>query len=49
MQIAPKPNIGEGYLKGFVSELHLPLPTFRLSEEQRQEVIAYLLSLNTPP
>jgi mono/diheme cytochrome c family protein len=49
MQIAAKPNVDEAYLKGFVSELHLPMPTFRLSEEQQQEVITYILSLKTPP
>jgi hypothetical protein len=49
MQIAPRPYVDEAYLKGFVSELHLPMRTFRLSEEERQDVIAYIVLLKTSP
>jgi mono/diheme cytochrome c family protein len=44
MQITAKPDANEAYLRNFVSELHLPMPTFRLSDEQRHDVIAYMLS-----
>ena len=30
---------------GFVSELHLPMPTVRVPAEERPDVIAHILSL----
>lgn len=42
-QIAAKPYVDDAHLKGFVSELHPPMPTFRLSDEQWQAVISYML------
>jgi hypothetical protein len=30
MQVAAKPYVHQAYLKGFVPELHLPMPTHRL-------------------
>ena len=35
-------------MRGFVSELQLSIPTLRLSEEQRQEVVVYILSWKKP-
>jgi hypothetical protein len=49
MQIAGKPYIDQAYLHEFVAELHLRLPTFRLSAEEQQDVIAYILSLRSGP
>jgi mono/diheme cytochrome c family protein len=49
MTIAHKPYADRAYLSRFLSELHLPMPTFRLSAEEREDVIAYLLSLGCTP
>ena len=49
MQVAAKPYVNRAYLKGFVSELHLPMPKFRLSAEERQDVIARIPSLRSGP
>jgi hypothetical protein len=49
IQIAAKPYIDQAFLQGFVTELHLPMPTFRLSAEEQQDVIAYILSLRSGP
>ena len=49
MQIAAKPYIDQAYLHGFVTELHPSMPTFRLSPEEQQDVIAYILSLRSGP
>jgi hypothetical protein len=48
MSIAAKPGVDAAELQRFMSELHLPMPTFRLSPEERDDVIAYLLSLKPP-
>jgi mono/diheme cytochrome c family protein len=29
------------YLRGFLHEQHLPMPTFRLTEQEKQDVLAY--------
>ena len=49
MAVAHKPYADQAYLTGFLSELHLPMPTFRLSPAQREDVVAYLLSLRARP
>jgi len=49
MQVVAKPNIDQTYLQGFVTELNLPIPMFRLSAEEQQDVIAYILSLRSGP
>jgi hypothetical protein len=49
IQIAAKPYIDQAFLQGFVTELHLLMPTFRLSAEEQQDVIAYILSLRSGP
>jgi hypothetical protein len=38
-------HIDQAYLHEFVAELYLRMPTFRLSAEEQQDVIAYILSL----
>jgi mono/diheme cytochrome c family protein len=43
--IAERPYADRQYLAEFVSELHLPMPPFRLSPHEKEEVIAYILSL----
>jgi hypothetical protein len=48
-QIAAKPYVDQAFLQGFVTELHLPMPTFCLSAEEQQDVIAYILSLWSGP
>lgn len=45
MSIAARPYADTTYLQQFMGELHLPMPTFRLSPAERDDVIAYLLSL----
>ncbi len=47
MAIAAKPYVDADYLRQFTSDLHLPMPTFRLSPSERADVIAYLLSLQS--
>jgi len=49
MQVAAKPSVDQAYLLGIVTELHLPMPTFRLSAEDQQDVIAYISSLRAGP
>jgi hypothetical protein len=49
MQIAAKPYVDQAYPPGFVTELHLPMPTFHFSPEEQQDVIAYILSLRSGP
>ena len=49
MAVAHKPYADEAYLTSFLSELHLPMPIFRLSPAQREDVVAYLLSLRKAP
>jgi non-ribosomal peptide synthetase component F len=44
-----KPYIDQAYLQGFVTGLHLPMPTFRLSAEEQQDVIAYIFSRPSGP
>jgi hypothetical protein len=36
MQIAAKPYVDQAHPQGFVTELHLAMPTFRLSAEEPQ-------------
>ena len=45
MAIAARPGTTRASLARFIGELHLPMPTYRLSETERREVIAYILSL----
>ena len=45
MTIADGPDGNRERLQRFVSGLHLPMPTFRLSHDEQQDVVAYILSL----
>lgn len=45
MDIASRPGIDEATLLHFTAELHLPMPTYRLSDVERRDVVAYILSL----
>src|SRR5579863_6082919 len=45
MDIAARPGVSATSLDHFLSDVHLPMPTYRLSEDERRTVIAYILSL----
>ena len=45
MEIAARPATSAASLEHFLTDLHLPMPTYRLSEKERHQVIAYILSL----
>ena len=45
MDIAARPATTAASLEHFLADLHLPMPTYRLSAEERHQVIAYILSL----
>ncbi|HZS81407.1 MAG TPA: cytochrome c [Stellaceae bacterium] len=49
MTVAHRPYADRAYLKSFISELHPPMPTSRLSPGEREDVVAYLLSLRNTP
>jgi mono/diheme cytochrome c family protein len=44
-QIAQRPYADEAYLERFMGELHLPMPIYRLSQSERSDLVAYILSL----
>jgi mono/diheme cytochrome c family protein len=46
MDIAARPGADAQWLDHFLSDVHLPMPTYRLREDERRGVIAYILSLN---
>ena len=45
MTIAERPGIDAAQLRQFMTDLHLPMPTFRLSAAEKEDVIAYILTL----
>jgi mono/diheme cytochrome c family protein len=45
MAIAGLPETTADSLARFIDALHLPMPTYRLREDERRQVIAYILSL----
>ena len=45
MDIAARPDITLASLDRFLSDVHLPMPTYRLREDERREVVQYILSL----
>lgn len=45
MAIAARPETTPESLARFIDDLHLPMPTYRLREDERRQVIAYILSL----
>jgi mono/diheme cytochrome c family protein len=48
MAVAARPYADAHYLASFLSELHLPMPTFRLSPAEKADVVAYILALKEP-
>ncbi len=49
MSIAEQPNVDSANLHHFMADLHLPMPTYRLTREEQDEVIQYILSLKAEP
>jgi mono/diheme cytochrome c family protein len=47
MAIAARPGVDAAYLRHFMMDLHLPMPTYRLSAAEQDSVIRYILSLKT--
>ena len=45
MEVAAHPEVDASYLRSFMTELHLPMPTYRLDNTEREAVIDYILSL----
>lgn len=45
MDVADRPGTNRESLQRFTTELHLPMPTFRLAPDEREDVISYILSL----
>ena len=43
--VAHRPYADSAYLERFTGELHLPMPIYRLSEAERQDIVAYILTL----
>ncbi len=43
--IADRPGVNAQWLRGFMADLHLPMPTYRLPPDRQDDVIAYILSL----
>jgi mono/diheme cytochrome c family protein len=48
MSIAARPGVDGDEFRHFMAELHLPMPTYRLSAEEQDSVIRYILSLKPP-
>ena len=47
--VARRPYADRAYLERFAGELHLPMPIYRLSESERQDIVAYILTLGSVP
>lgn len=45
MAVAGRPEVDASYLRRFMVELHLPMPTYRLEKAEQESVIEYILSL----
>jgi mono/diheme cytochrome c family protein len=45
MSVAARPGIDAAQLRAFMADLHPPMPTFRLSATEKEDVIAYILTL----
>jgi hypothetical protein len=43
--LTQRPYADEAYLERFMGELHLPMPIYRLSQSERSDLVAYILSL----
>jgi mono/diheme cytochrome c family protein len=47
MDVAARPGLDHAQLERFITELHLPMPTFRLDATEQEQVIRYILSLKS--
>ncbi len=47
-EIVGRPGRDYMYLTNFMTDLHLPMPTYRLWPEERAAVVDYVLSLKKP-
>ena len=45
MAIATRPGTDAASLRRFMADVHPPMPTYRLTEDERDDVIAHILSL----
>ena len=45
--VANRPDTDRAYLERFTGELHLPMPIYRLSDSERQDIVAYILTLRS--
>lgn len=45
MSVAERPETDAAQLRQFMADLHPPMPTFRLSAAEKEDVIAYMISL----
>jgi mono/diheme cytochrome c family protein len=43
--VASRPGADAAQLRAFMADLHPPMPTFRLSTAEKEDVIAYILTL----
>ena len=43
--VARRPGVDAAGLERFTGELHLPMPIYRLSPAERQDIVAYILTL----
>jgi len=44
-EIVARPGRNKAYLRAFLNEDHFPMTTFRLFDHEKDDVVAYLLSL----
>ena len=47
MAIAARSEVDADYLAHFMSEVHVPMPTYRLFPDEQKDVMIYLLSLKS--
>jgi mono/diheme cytochrome c family protein len=45
MTVAARPEVTAAWLDRFMREPHLPMPAYRLRDDERQTLITYMLSL----
>jgi len=49
MAIVDRPTVTAAWLDRFLSEPHLPMPGYRLREDERRDLVAYMLALKGHP
>lgn len=45
--VANRAGADRAYLERFTGELHLPMPIYRLTDSERQDIVAYILTLKS--